>query len=152
FGMPAENAAIKAGVHPKSWTYENIAFMRGQLQRMGFSYDWERELATCHPGYYKWEQKLFIELYERGLAYRKQAFVNWCPRDATVLANEQVIDGRCWRCDTQVVQRELEQWFLRITDYVEELLSALDGMVGGWPEHVVAMQRNWIGRSEGAEI
>ncbi|HJZ84835.1 MAG TPA: leucine--tRNA ligase [Polyangia bacterium] len=152
FGMPAENAAIKAGAHPRAWTYDNIRAMRAQLKRMGYSYDWTREIATCHPGYYKWEQLVFLEMFERGLAYRKLAPVNWCPRCGTVLANEQIIDGSCWRCGTQVTQRELEQWFLQITRYADELLFELDRLAGGWPAHVVKMQRDWIGRSEGAEI
>ncbi|HEY3354003.1 MAG TPA: leucine--tRNA ligase [Polyangia bacterium] len=153
FGLPAENAAIKAGIHPRQFTYDNIANMRRQLKRMGFSYDWARELATCHPLYYKWEQKLFIEMFRRGLAYRKGAVVNWCPKCNTVLANEQVVDGCCWRHeDTQVVQKELTQWFLRITAYGEELLAGLDRLTDAWPERVLTMQRNWIGKSQGAEI
>jgi leucyl-tRNA synthetase len=153
FGLPAENAAIKAGVHPRTYTYDNIANMRRQLQRMGFSYDWRRELATCHQKYYRWEQQLFIELFKRGLAYRKAALVNWCPKCRTVLANEQVHDGYCWRHeDTLVEQKELTQWFLRITAYGEELLAKLEDLKAGWPERVLTMQRNWIGRSEGAEI
>lgn len=151
FGLPAENAAIKHGVHPAKWTYENIAYMKNQLERLGLSYDWQRELATCKPEYYKWNQWLFLKLYERGLAYRKASFVNWCPSCETVLANEQVIDGKCWRCDSQVIQKELEQWFLKITAYAEELLRDLETLKG-WPERVITMQRNWIGRSEGAEI
>src|SRR6266852_4572819 len=151
FGLPAENAAIKHGVHPARWTYDNIAHMRGQLRRLGFSYDWERELATCAPRYYRWEQLFFLRMLERGLAYKRRSVVNWCARCATVLANEQVVDGRCWRCDGPVTERELEQWFLRITAYAEELLRDLDRL-SGWPERVVTMQRNWIGRSAGAEI
>lgn len=151
FGLPAENAAIKHGVHPAKWTYENIAYMKNQLERLGLSYDWQRELATCKPEYYKWNQWLFLKLYERGLAYRKASFVNWCPSCETVLANEQVIDGKCWRCDSQVIQKELEQWFLKITAYAEELLRDLETLKG-WPERVITMQRNWIGKSEGAEI
>jgi leucyl-tRNA synthetase len=151
FGLPAENAAIKHGTHPARWTADNIAHMRGQLRRLGFSYDWERELATCEPGYYRWEQLFFLRMLERGLAYKRRAIVNWCERCGTVLANEQVVDGRCWRCDTVVTQRELEQWFLRITAYADELLRDL-GRLQGWPERVLTMQRNWIGRSEGAEI
>ncbi len=123
FGMPAENAAIKNNCHPAAWTYENMAYMRDQLKQMGLSYDWDRELATCDVSYYRWEQKLFLEMYKRGLAYKKQSFVNWCPSCETVLANEQVEDGGCWRCDTEVVQKELEQWFCKITDYAEELLE-----------------------------
>src|SRR5262245_24657254 len=151
FGLPAENAAIQHGAPPARWTYDNIAHMRRQLRRLGFSYDWDRELATCRPEYYRWEQLFFLRMLERGLAYRGRASVNWCPSCATVLANEQVIEGRCWRCDSVVVERELEQWFLRITAYADELLQDLDRL-GGWPERVVTMQRNWIGRSEGAEI
>jgi leucyl-tRNA synthetase len=151
FGLPAENAAIEEGVHPAKWTYENIAQMRGELDRMGLSYDWNREATTCSPEYYKWNQWFFIKMLEKGLAYRKSSFVNWCPSCATVLANEQVIDGGCWRCDSEVVQKELEQWFLKITHYVDELLEACDTLTG-WPEHVVAMQKNWIGKSDGLEV
>jgi leucyl-tRNA synthetase len=150
FGLPAENAAIKHGVHPAKWTYDNIDFMKTQLNRMGLSYDWQREVTTCSPEYYRWNQWFFLKLYERDLAYRKSSFVNWCHSCATVLANEQVIDGRCWRCDHAVTQRELEQWFFRITNYAEELLAGCDEL-GGWPERVVLMQKNWIGRSEGLE-
>ena len=152
FGMPAENAAIKQGVHPAKWTYENIDYMRAQLKRLGYSYDWRRELATCHPKYYRWEQMFFLRLYEKGLVYRKKSPQNWCPVCHTVLANEQVVDGGCWRCDTPVEQKELTQWFLRITAYADELLENLDSMISGWPERVLAMQRNWIGKSYGAEI
>ena len=151
FGLPAENAAIQHGAHPARWTHDNIAHMRQQLRRLGFSYDWDREVATCDPAYYRWEQLFFVRMLERGLAYRRRATVNWCAHCATVLANEQVIDGRCWRCDGVVTERDLEQWFLRITAYAEELLRDLDRLAG-WPERVVSMQRNWIGRSEGAEI
>jgi leucyl-tRNA synthetase len=151
FGLPAENAAIQHGAHPAHWTRENIAHMRRQLRRLGFSYDWDREIATCDPAYYRWEQVFFLRMLERGLAYRRRALVNWCPHCATVLANEQVEDGRCWRCEAPVEERELEQWFLRITAYAEELLRDLDRL-RGWPERVVTMQRNWIGRSDGAEI
>lgn len=151
FGLPAENAAIKNNVAPASWTYENIDYMRAQLQRLGFGYDWDRELATCKPEYYKWEQWLFTKLLEQGLAYKKTAGVNWCENDKTVLANEQVIDGKCWRCDEPVERREISQWFMKITDYAEELLDGLDEL-DGWPEKVRAMQRNWIGRSEGVEL
>ncbi|MFA5352933.1 MAG: leucine--tRNA ligase [Thermodesulfovibrionales bacterium] len=151
FGLPAENAAIKHGVHPAAWTYENIEFMKKQLSGMGLSYDWDREVATCSPEYYKWNQWLFLKLLEMGLAYKKTSFVNWCPSCATVLANEQVIDEKCWRCDSSVVQKELEQWFFRITRYAEELLQGCDSLTG-WPERVVAMQKNWIGRSEGVEV
>jgi leucyl-tRNA synthetase len=152
FGLPAENAAIKHGVHPAKWTMENIDTMRVQLQRMGYSLDWRREVTTCLPDYYRWEQLFFLKFLEKGLAYRHKAPQNWCESCNTVLANEQVEDGLCWRCDTQVVQRELTQWFLRITDYAEELLRDLDELEGGWPERVVSMQRNWIGKSIGAEI
>jgi leucyl-tRNA synthetase len=151
FGLPAENAAIKHGVHPAQWTYENIASMKSQLERMGLSYDWEREVTTCSPEYYRWNQWFFLKLLDRGLAYRKASFVNWCQSCATVLANEQVIDNRCWRCDNIVVQKELEQWFFKITHYADELLRAC-GALSGWPERVVTMQSNWIGRSEGVEV
>lgn len=151
FGLPAENAAIKEGIHPAKWTYENIDYMKSQLKKMGLSYDWNREVTTCDPEYYKWNQWFFLKMYEKGLAYRKTAFVNWCPSCLTVLANEQVIDGRCWRCDSTVIQRDLEQWFFKITEYAEELLEGCDRL-NGWPENVVAMQKNWIGRSEGVEM
>jgi len=151
FGMPAENAAIQNKSHPAKWTYENIAYMRSQLKKMGLSYDWDRELATCDVEYYKWEQKMFLEMYEKGLAYKKTSAVNWCPTCETVLANEQVEDGACWRCDSEVTQKELEQWFFRITDYAEELLAYTDKLPG-WPERVLTMQRNWIGKSHGCEI
>ncbi len=151
FGLPAENAAIKNKVAPARWTYENIDYMRDQLKRLGFGYDWERELATCHPDYYKWEQWLFTRLYEKGMVYKKTAPVNWCPNDMTVLANEQVIDGCCWRCDTQVERKEIPQYFMKITDYAEELLDGLDNLPG-WPEQVRTMQRNWIGKSRGVEL
>jgi leucyl-tRNA synthetase len=151
FGLPAENAAIERGVHPAAWTRENIEYMRVQLRRMGFSYDWDRELATCDPDYYRWEQRFFLAMLERGLAYRRRSVVNWCGRCETVLANEQVEDGRCWRCESVVVERELEQWFLRITAYAEELLADCDRLTG-WPEKVLTMQRNWIGKSVGAEL
>ncbi|QAZ69051.1 leucine--tRNA ligase [Solidesulfovibrio carbinolicus] len=152
FGMPAENAAIKHKLHPAAWTISNIDSMRTQLQRLGYSYDWRREIATCHPGYYVHEQRFFLKFLEKGLVYRKHSPQNWCETCGTVLANEQVIDGCCWRCDQAVVQKDLEQWFLRITDYAEELLADLDQLVGGWPERVLTMQRNWIGKSVGAEI
>lgn len=148
FGLPAENAAIKHGIPPSQWTRSNIAYMKGQLQRLGFGYDWDRELATCDPDYYRWEQWLFTRLMEKGLAYRATAQVNWDPIDRTVLANEQVIDGKGWRSGAPVEKREIEQWSVRITDYAQELLDALDTL-DGWPEQVRAMQRNWIGRSEG---
>ena len=151
FGMPAENAAIQNKSHPAKWTKENIDYMRGQLKRMGLSYDWDRELATCDLAYYSWEQKLFLEMYAKGLAYKKSSFVNWCPSCETVLANEQVDEGACWRCDSEVKQKELEQWFFRITDYAEELLEYTDRLPG-WPERVLVMQRNWIGKSYGCEI
>jgi len=151
FGMPAENAAIERGAHPADWTRENIAYMREQLARMGFSYDWSRELATCDPTYYRWEQRFFLAMLERGLAYRRKSIVNWCDKCQTVLANEQVEDGKCWRCDSPVLERELEQWFLRITAYADELLAGCD-QLPGWPEKVLVMQRNWIGRSTGAEL
>jgi leucyl-tRNA synthetase len=152
FGMPAENAAIKHGIHPAKWTYENIDYMRTQLKRMGYSYDWRRELATCNDSYYRFEQTFFLKFLEKGLVYRKKSPQNWCPSCHTVLANEQVIDGACWRCDGAVEQKDLEQWFLRITDYAEELLACLESMQQGWPERVLAMQRNWIGKSVGAHI
>ncbi len=151
FGLPAENAAMQHGVHPARWTVENIAHMRNQLRRLGFSYDWDRELATCEPTYYRWEQLFFLRMLERGLAYKRRSLVNWCAACATVLANEQVEDGRCWRCEGLVSERELEQWFFRITAYADELLRDLDRL-SGWPERVLTMQRNWIGRSTGAEI
>jgi leucyl-tRNA synthetase len=151
FGLPAENAAMKNKVAPAKWTYENIDYMREQLKRLGFAYDWDRELATCMPDYYHWEQWLFTRLFKKGLAYKKTAGVNWCPHDQTVLANEQVIDGKCWRCDTQVERREIAQWFMKITDYAEQLLEDLD-LLDGWPEQVRTMQRNWIGRSTGVEL
>lgn len=151
FGLPAENAAIDNDIHPAIWTEENISYMRHQLKRMGFSYDWDREIASLHPEYYRWNQWFFLKMYERGLAYRKGSFVNWCDSCQTVLANEQVEGGLCWRCETPVRQKELEQWFLRITDYSEELLQDLD-LLTGWPERVKVMQRNWIGKSKGVEI
>jgi len=151
FGMPAENAAIAHKVHPAKWTYQNIDTMRSQLKRLGFSYDWVRELATCKPEYYHWEQWLFIKMYEKGMAYRKKASVNWCQKCQTVLANEQVEAGLCWRCSKIVIQKELSQWLFRITDYAEDLLEYCDRLPG-WPDKVVAMQRNWIGKSVGAEI
>ncbi len=151
FGLPAENAAIKHDTHPARWTYDNIDYMRGQLRRMGFSYDWNREIATCGAEYYRWEQKFFIELYKKGLIYRKKTTVNWCDQCQTVLANEQVIDGECWRCDSPVIPREMHGWFFKITDYAEELLADLNKL-GGWPDKVLTMQRHWIGKSTGAEI
>ncbi|MGA1794226.1 MAG: leucine--tRNA ligase [bacterium] len=151
FGLPAENAAIKHGVHPATWTRQNIDYMRKQLKRMGYSYDWEREISTCDEVYAKWEQWLFLKMYERGLAYKKESPVNWCSTCQTVLANEQVENGRCWRCDTLVEKRQLSQWFLKITNYADALLAGCDTLVG-WPERVVTMQRNWIGKSYGVEI
>ncbi len=151
FGLPAENAAIKGRMHPETWTLENIAHMKGQLQRIGISYAWEREIATCLPDYYHWNQWLFLKMLERDLAFRKRSNVNWCPSCNTVLANEQVVDGGCWRCGTPVTTRELEQWFFRITHYADELLEAADRLPG-WPDKVLTMQRNWIGRSEGARV
>ncbi|MBL4609011.1 MAG: leucine--tRNA ligase [Pseudomonadales bacterium] len=151
FGLPAENAAIKNQVPPAQWTYENINYMRTQLQALGFGYDWSREMATCHPNYYRWEQWFFIQLYKRGMVYKKTATVNWDPVDKTVLANEQVINGRGWRSDALVERRDIPQWFIKITDYAEELLTGLDKL-DGWPEQVKTMQRNWIGRSEGVDL
>jgi leucyl-tRNA synthetase len=151
FGLPAENAALEHNVHPAQWTYDNIAHMRSQLKRMGFSYDWDRELATCDADYYKWEQLVFIRMYERGLVYRKKALVNWCAECQTVLANEQVEDGACWRCHGEVVKKELEGWFFKITAYTEELLDYSDRLTG-WPERVITMQKNWIGKSQGADV
>ncbi|MEN2984275.1 MAG: leucine--tRNA ligase [Dictyoglomaceae bacterium] len=151
FGQPAENAAIKHKVHPKEWTYKNIARMKEQLFKMGVVYDWDREVTACSPDYYKWTQWIFLKLYERGLAYRKKAPVNWCPNCKTVLANEEVIDGGCWRCKTEVEKKEFEQWFFKITEYAEELLKDLDTLEY-WPEKVKLMQKNWIGKSEGLEF
>ncbi len=151
FGMPAENAAIANKSHPATWTYENIAYMREQLKKLGFSYDWDREIATCQPEYYRWEQWLFLKMYEKGMAYRKEAFVNWCETCQTVLANEQVEAGLCWRCGQAVRQKKLWQWFFRITDFAEDLLQYCD-QLPGWPDKVTTMQKNWIGRSQGAEI
>jgi leucyl-tRNA synthetase len=151
FGLPAENAAIKANIHPEKWTLDNIGHMKGQLQRLGISYAWDREIATCLPEYYRWNQWLFTRMFRRGLAYRRRSNVNWCSSCQTVLANEQVVDGGCWRCGTPVTMRELEQWFLRITAYADELVDALDRM-DTWPERVLTMQRNWIGRSPGARV
>jgi len=151
FGMPAENAAIERGIHPKNWTIKNINTMRLQLRRLGLSYNWDREIITCEPDYYKWGQWLFLQFYKRGLVYRKKSKVNWCSSCETVLANEQVESGCCWRCGTLVQQKELEQWFFKITDYAERLLNDLDEL-SGWPERVKVMQRNWIGRSEGAWV
>ena len=152
FGLPAENAALKNNVPPREWTLSNIAAMKRQFLRLGMAFDWATEVTTCLPDYYRWNQWFFLRMYEKGLAYRKKSNVNWCPECATVLANEQVIDGRCWRHeDTIVEQRDLVQWFFRITAYAQELLDGLDKLEG-WPEKVRTMQRNWIGRSEGTEV
>ncbi|WP_437612304.1 leucine--tRNA ligase [Erwinia sp. V71] len=151
FGLPAEGAAVKNNTAPAPWTYDNIEYMKNQLKLLGFGYDWSRELATCQPEYYRWEQWFFTKLYEKGLVYKKTSAVNWCPNDQTVLANEQVIDGCCWRCDSKVERKEIPQWFVKITDYADELLNDLDKLED-WPEQVKTMQRNWIGRSEGVEI
>lgn len=151
FGLPAENAAIQNNTAPAKWTYKNIANMKAQFKLLGFAYDWTREVTTCKPEYYRWEQWFFTELFKKGLVYRKTSQVNWCPNDQTVLANEQVEDGRCWRCDAEVVKKSIPQWSIKITDYAEELLNDLDTL-DGWPEKVKAMQRNWIGRSEGAQF
>ena len=150
FGLPAENAALKRGIHPAKWTMQNIKTMTKQLESMGNSYDWSREVITCEPDYYKWNQWLFLRMFRRGLAYKKKAPANWCPKDKTVLANEQVIDGKCERCGTEVVQREIDQWLFKITDYAERLLKDLDKL--DWPEKTKTMQRNWIGKSEGALV
>ena len=150
FGMPAENAAIKHGVKPSDWTYSNMDNMKRQQREMGLSYDWDRSVATCSPDYYRWTQWLFQLFYKRGLAYKKKAYVNWCETCGTVLANEQVIEGKCWRCDSQVIKKDLSQWFLKITDYADVLLKDLD-LLKGWPDRVKTMQENWIGRSEGLE-
>ncbi len=152
FGLPAENAAIKHGVHPVRWTIDNISYMRKQLMMLGLSYDWKREIATCNQKYYKWSQWIFLKMFEKGLAYRKKGFVNWCNSCQTVLANEQVEDGLCWRCESVVIQKELEGWFLKITDYAEELLKGCERLASGWNERVLTMQRNWIGKSYGAEV
>ncbi len=149
FGLPAENAAQKNNTHPAVWTYDNIDYMRNQLKQLGLSYDWDREIATCNPDYYQWEQQLFIEMYEKGIVYEKVTTVNWCETCQTVLANEQVIDGACWRCDELVHPRKMNGWFFKITDYAEELLADLEQLSGGWPEKVITMQRNWIGKSTG---
>jgi len=151
FGLPAENAAIKNKVHPNHWTFNNIKEMKDQQTTLGLSYDWERDIATCHPEYYKWGQWLFLKFWAKGLVYKKEGLLNWCPDCQTVLANEQVVDGSCWRCDTTVVQKHMPQWYIKITDYAEELLNDLDKLKE-WPHKVLVMQRNWIGRSEGAEI
>src|SRR2546423_4882967 len=153
FGLPAENAAILNKRHPRDWTRQNIANMKKTHRRFAFSYDWEREVSTCEPEYYRWNQWFFLKMLDRGLAYRKKAMVNWCSQCSTVLANEQVVDGCCWRHETTPVeQRALEQWFLKTTAYTEELLNDIAELEGNWPERVLTMQRNWIGRSEGAEV
>ncbi|MDP2942694.1 MAG: class I tRNA ligase family protein, partial [Candidatus Omnitrophota bacterium] len=151
FGQPAENAAIKNKSHPETWTLSCIDNMRTQLKKMGFSYDWDREVSTCLPEYYRWNQWIFLKMHEKGLAYKKAAIVNWCPDCETTLANEEVIDGKCWRCKKEVKQKELEQWFIKITAYKERLLDDLDRLKY-WPERVVTMQKNWLGKSEGVEI
>ncbi len=151
FGLPAENAAIANSIHPSIHTKNNIKKMKMQLERWGVGYDWDREVASCEPEYYKWTQWIFLKLFERNLAYKKKAAVNWCPSCATVLANEQVVDDLCERCDTKVKQRDLEQWFFKISDFAQRLLDDL-GTLDGWPERVKTMQANWIGRSEGAKI
>lgn len=153
FGLPAENAALKEGRNPRDWTLSNIASMKAQFQRLGFAFDWNREIATCEPEYYRWNQWFFLKMYERGLVYRKEALLNWCPECATTLANEQVVNGCCWRHETTPVeQRAMQQWFLKTTAYAAELLDDMEQLEGGWPERVLAMQRNWIGQSEGAEV
>ena len=151
FGLPAENAAIKRGVPPKEWTYANIEQQAASFQRMGMSFDWSRRLNTCDPSYYRWTQWLFTRFFAKGLAYRKNSPVNWCPHDHTVLANEQVIQGACERCGTMVERRDLTQWFYKVTDYAQRLLDDMDDLID-WPERVITMQRNWIGRSEGARV
>ena len=152
FGLPAENAAIKRGIDPRGWTYENIAVQKASMRRFACSFDWDRVLHTSDPEYYKWNQWLFLELYKKGLAYRKDSAVNWCPTDQTVLANEQVVAGLCERCDTPVTKKKLNQWYLKITDYADRLLDDMESLEGKWPEKVLQMQRNWIGRSQGAEV
>src|SRR5882672_74746 len=152
FGQPAEQAAIKRGVNPRDWTEENISHMRGQLKRLGISYDWSREIAAHRPDYYKWDQWFFLKMFELGLAYKKTSSVNWCPKEETVLSNEQSSGGICWRCGTVVVARDLEQWFLRITNYAAELVDDIREIEAGWPEKVLKRQRDWVGRSEGANV
>ena len=152
FGLPAENAAIRNNTHPADWTYANIETQAASFRRYAVSFDWSRRLQTCDPAYYHWNQWLFLRFYERGLAYRKDGYVNWCPHDQTVLANEQVIAGRCERCGTEVIRRALTQWYFKITEYAERLLADMARLEGKWPDRVLLMQRNWIGRSEGAEI
>ena len=151
FGLPAENAAIANGIHPAKWTYENIETMKNQLKRLGISYDWDRELFTCREDYYKWGQWFFLKMYEMGLVEKKKGSVNWCNTCNTVLANEQVEEGKCWRCDDNVEIRDLEQWFFKITKYAEELLTGHEELTGNWPERVITMQKNWIGKSHGME-
>jgi leucyl-tRNA synthetase len=150
--MPAENAAIKNKSHPAKWTFENIRSMRKQIQSLGFGYDWDREIATCRPEYYRWNQWCFLRFFEKGLLYRKNATVNWCEDCHTVLANEQVVDDKCWRCDNEVLQKQQEGWFLKITDYADRLLEGCKELSGSWPEQVLTMQTNWIGKSFGAEV
>src|SRR5207249_489907 len=152
FGQPAEQAAIKRGIQPREWTEENIAHMKGQMQRLGISYDWSREIAAHRPEYYKWDQWFFLKMLERGLAYKRTSAVNWCPKEETVLSNEQSSGGICWRCGTVVEKRDLEQWFLRITDYAEQLVNDIGEIEAHWPEKVLKRQRDWVGRSEGAYI
>ncbi|MGB8507351.1 MAG: leucine--tRNA ligase, partial [Pyrinomonadaceae bacterium] len=152
FGQPAEQAAIKRGIMPLEWTEANIAHMRGQMRRIGVSYDWRREIAAHRPDYYKWDQWFFLKMYEKDLAYKKRSAVNWCPREETVLSNEQSSGGVCWRCGASVEKREIEQWFIRITQYAEQLLDDMSEIEAGWPERVLTMQRNWIGRSAGAYV
>ena len=152
FGLPAENAAIRNNTHPADWTYANIETQAASFRRYAVSFDWSRRLATCDPEYYRWNQWLFLRFYERGLAYRKDGYVNWCPVDQTVLANEQVIAGKCERCGAEVIRRLLTQWYFKITEYADRLLSDMAPLEGNWPDRVLLMQRNWIGRSEGAEI
>ena len=151
FGLPAENAAIKNQVPPAGWTYENIEHMKGQLVQLGFGYDWTRELATCHPEYYRWEQWFFVKLFEKGLVYKKKAVVNWDPVDQTVLANEQVVEGCGWRSGVPIEKKEISQWYMKITDYADELLSDIEKL-SGWPDAVKMMQTNWIGKSVGLDI
>ena len=152
FGMPAENAAIKYKTKPHDWTLNNIDYMTKQLKRMGYSYDWNREAITCLPEYYRWNQWIFLQMYKRGLVFRKEAPVNWCDTCGTVLANEQVEDGRCWRCHNPVSKKNLKQWFIKITDYAQELLDDIEKDLQGWPKRVRIMQTNWLGRSEGADL
>ena len=152
FGLPAENAAIRNNTHPADWTYRNIETQAASFRRYAISFDWSRRLATCDPEYYRWNQWLFLRFYERGLAYRKGGYVNWCPKDQTVLANEQVVNGRCERCGTEVVRRVLTQWYFKITEYADRLLADAEALEGNWPDRVLTMQRNWIGRSTGADV